>query len=123
MKGLQNAVLIREKVPQEILDKIRGELVSSIIANNKEIMESNNNATLIKKVEGQVKELYDVVNRVNKYFWPALLQPGNTLNQRPEVYSPGSPEHMVISLQYCYDSWAETPGALEVIKKMANGDD
>ncbi|KAH8587615.1 hypothetical protein B0O99DRAFT_694277 [Bisporella sp. PMI_857] len=110
--------VVGEVVPQEILDNIRSQPVSTIIAGNKDIMSSKDQGPLIKKVEEQVKELYKAVNKSNKYFWPALLNPGAHLKSRPQMYSHGTPEQMQLNLQYCYDSWAETPGAIDMIKDL-----
>jgi hypothetical protein len=119
IKALQNSTVLGEKVPQELLDNIRGQLVSSIVAGNKDIMESKDQTALIKKLETQVEKLYKAVNASNKYFWSALLRPSSHLNARPQMYSPGTVEHMQLVLQYSYASWAETPGAIDMIKELS----
>ena len=122
VKALQNSIFLGEKVPQEVLDNIRGQLVSSIVAGNKDIMESKDQIPLIKKLESQVEELYKAVNSSNKFFWPALLRPGSHLTARPQMYSQGTVEHMQLVLQYSYASWVETPGAIDMIRALAKKD-
>lgn len=122
VQALQNSTVLGEKVPQELLDNIRGQLVSSIVAGNKDIMESKDQTLLIKKLETQVEELYKAVKESNKSFWPALLRPGPHLTARPQMYSPGSVEHMQLILQYSYASWAETPGAIDMIRALSKKD-
>lgn len=119
IKALQNSTVLGEKVPQELLDSIRGQLVSSIVAGNKDIMQNQDQTVLIKKLESQVEELFKAVNTSNKYFWPALLRPGSNLNARPQMYSKGTVEHMQLVLQYSYASWVETPGAIDMIKELS----
>jgi hypothetical protein len=122
VKALHNSTVLSEKVPQELLDNIRGQLVSSIVAGNKDIMESKDQIPLIKKLESQVEELYKAVNSSNKFFWPALLRPGSHLTARPQMYSQGTVEHMQLVLQYSYASWVETPGAIDMIRALAKKD-
>ena len=58
----------------------------------------------------------EAVRDSNEYFWPALERPDEHLTARPAAYSMGSVQEMQIILRYCYASWLETPGAMEVIK-------
>lgn len=123
LRALQNSLVIGDKVPQEILDGVRGQLVSgSIIADNKSIIHAKDQAPLIEKIEVQVQELYTAVKDSNKHFWPALLKPGKHLTARPEAYSHGSVAQMQLILQYSYDAWMETPGAVDVIRELIRKD-
>jgi len=119
IKALQNSTVLGEKVAQELLDNIRGQLVSSIVARNKDIMQSEDQTAIIQKLESQVEKLYQAVNKSNKYFWPALLRPGRHLTARAQMYSDGTPEHMELVLQYSYASWVETPGVIDMIKELS----
>ncbi|KAK0108231.1 hypothetical protein ONS95_003051 [Cadophora gregata] len=123
LKALQNASLIGKKVPQELLDQIRGQLVSTIVGNNKDIMDSEDQGPLVKKLEDQVKQMHVAVGKSNKYFWPALLNPGPHLTATLTMYSHGTIPHMQLCLQQSYDSWAETPGAIDIIRKLEKGED
>jgi hypothetical protein len=111
-----------EKLPQETLDNTPGQLVSAIIAKKKDIMESEAQSALIEKLESQVKELYTAIKSESKNFWSALLQPGAHLTARPDAYSYGSQEQMQLVLQYNYDSWVETPGAIDVVRDLVKKD-
>ena len=121
VRTLQNSAIVSHRVPQEVLDNIRTQLVSSVVAEHKDILESNDQSAVIKKLESQVTKLYRAIQRESPYFWSALLQPGAHLNARPAAYSPGSIEHMQLVLQYNYDSWLETPGAVELIRDITRG--
>ncbi|MCJ1400705.1 hypothetical protein MMC11_003913 [Xylographa trunciseda] len=123
VRALHNSSMLGTRVPQEILNSLRGQLVTgSVIAENKEIMNSTDQAPLIRTLEGQVKDLYTGAKKSNKYFWPALLNPGRNLTARPDAFSGGSLEQMQIVLQYNYDAWMETLGAVDVIKELAKND-
>ena len=122
VRNLQNSTAMGEKLAQEALDSIRGQLVSTILAKNKDIVESKDQTALVGKLESQVKKLYTAVKRESEYFWPALLQPGAHLRARPAAYSHGSLEQMQLVLQYNYDSWVETPGAIDVVRDLVKKD-
>ena len=117
--ALQNSSMIGEKVPQEILDSVRGQLVSgSVVAENKDIMNARDYTTWIFDLEEQVEDLYVAVEELNEEFWPALLNPGQHMTARPEAFGHGSIEEMQIVLQYSLAAWQETPGAIEKIREL-----
>ncbi|MCJ1388641.1 hypothetical protein MMC18_001489 [Xylographa bjoerkii] len=123
VRALQNSSILGTKVPQEILDSLRGQLVTgSIIAENKSIMNSTDQAPLIQRLEGQVQELYKGIKKSNKHFWPGLLNPGRHMTARPDAFSHGSLEQMQLVLQYSLDAWTESPGAVDVIKALVRKD-
>lgn len=118
VQALQNSSAIGHKVPQEILDNVRDQLVTTVVSNNANIMKSSDQTPLIKEIEKQVQALYMKAQQQNKHFWPVLLKPEAHLGARPNSYSPGSPQHVQIVLNYSYSSWKETPGAIEMIRKL-----
>jgi hypothetical protein len=73
VKALQNSAVLGEKIPQELLDNIRGQLHCRC---NKDVMQSQDQTELIKTLEPQVEEFYKAVNVLNKYFWSAMLRLG-----------------------------------------------
>ena len=119
LKALQASVSVGEKVPQEILDTIREQLVGPIIARNTKLLQAVRDgeslAPYIEKIDSQVNQLLRAVQSANKHFWPALLDPGTDLTTRPASYSNGTPQEMQLALRYNYQAWVETPGAIEVI--------
>lgn len=118
--ALLNAGCLGPKLPRELLDRVKYFIpTTEPVRKNREIMSSTNYTDLIVKLSSQVDELYVAVAKLNKHFWPALLNPGAHLTARPSAYSPGSKEDMQLKLQYCYDSWIETPGSIDFIKTMS----
>ena len=119
VRDLQNASVIGEKVPREILDGVRSQLVSgSILAENRDIMNYQDQTALIVNLEVQVEELHKAVDHMNKYFWSALLDPNEHLNTHPRSDRKGSLEEMQLGLQHCYIAWTETPGAIDMIRLL-----
>ena len=105
-------------VPKEILDIIRKHAVGSVIAGNLEILDRDQ-TPYIKVLEAQVIQLFETINKANKYFWPAMLEPGENLTARPQSYSPGDRREMQLKLQHWYNAWVETPGAIGVIEELS----
>ncbi|OBT81374.1 hypothetical protein VE02_09963 [Pseudogymnoascus sp. 03VT05] len=119
LQALKSAAVIGQKLPQEVLDNIRYQMASNIISQRRDIIESDNLDPLIDDFQTQVSDMYNAVDKSNRYFWPALLRPGDNLIARPGAYSRGSKEEMQLKLLYSYNSWAETPGAIDYIRALA----
>jgi hypothetical protein len=105
--------------PHSELDNFRNNLTSSIVADSHEILEREDQAPYIKELEKLTKKLYEAVNRANKHFWPALLQPRNNLTVKPYLIGMGDEVEMQTKLQECYNAWVETPGAIGIIEKLS----
>jgi hypothetical protein len=120
--ALETSINLSKRVPPEILGNIQGHVVRSlIIANDKDIMSRTSHTETIAKLKDQINTMYNVVHKQNAFFWPALLDPHYHLNSQSAPYSKGSVEEMQLGLKWCYDSWAETPGAIEFIKAKLTG--
>jgi hypothetical protein len=112
-------------VPREILDVIQSSVPQSPAVRAKhDIMngECDIRPTMIQRLKAQVDTLYKEVDKANKHFWPALLNPSNHLAGRPMAYSFGSVEETQMALHYNYGAWIGTPGAIDFIKAKVHGD-
>jgi len=119
VRALRNASMLAERVSQELLDAICLQLVSgTLIAEREDIVNSSNHMAIIRKLQGQIKMLYRAVNAQNEHFWPALLKPGRHLTARPDAFSHGSVQHMQVVPMYNYAAWAETQGAIDVVREL-----
>ncbi|KEQ89040.1 hypothetical protein M438DRAFT_95834 [Aureobasidium pullulans EXF-150] len=76
LRALHRLVIVHEKLPRELVDNVRHQLVSNIIAVNRHTVKSQDLSPEIKKVESQVNEFCRYIAKANKHFWPALLDPG-----------------------------------------------
>ncbi|KAI9654543.1 MAG: hypothetical protein M1821_006633 [Bathelium mastoideum] len=123
LEALENSQCISERLPQEVLDNIKGHLVGPIVARNKGIMSSNIHHDRVEQLRTQMDQLYGLVKARNEHFWPALLHPGQHLHARPEAYTKGGTAEMQLALQYCYASWIETPGAINVIRDLMENEE
>ena len=122
VKALQKSSCIGEKLPIELVNQIQGYLVSTTVARRKDVMESQDQRSLIKRLKGQLNNLYVGVKKQNVYFWPALIQPAGHLGGWPEMDFCGKKSSIQFALRRCYASWAETPGAIEMIGAMMRDD-
>jgi MYND finger len=120
---LENTAVFGENtrpVAPQIFSQIQDPLLRDVLGRQWENIDSTRkHARLVETLAEQADKLYEAVKLSNKYFWPALLNPGRHLSARSEMYIHGSVEEMQLVLQYCFDSWRENPGAIEFIKAKA----
>jgi hypothetical protein len=106
-----------DKVPAEILNSMRLQIVSSpIITGNREILERDDHKAAITELTTQIRALHRAVQRANEYFWDCLINYEEP--ELPQAFSPGSFEEAQLALHYSYDAWLECPGALKFIEDI-----
>jgi hypothetical protein len=104
-------------LPQELLDEVRKSMVSSAI--NKSVIEREDHADDIKILTEDVKTLYQAVKASSANFWPGVLHPEGGLVAESERWFHGKRPEMQIALQYTYNAWTETPGAIDAIDAIS----
>jgi hypothetical protein len=92
--------------------------VSDIIEKDRSVFEVGASERLSGWLRKLVIDMYVGVWSKNQELWATLLEPGNALTVRPDSYIMRSKEEVQVTLQKCYNSWVETPGALEIIEEM-----
>lgn len=133
LKNIEDSEVVGKKsltsgkqIPREILDNVQNQLLGETITRNplskdlmtkKDVLEET-----VNDLRMQIIQLYEAVSNANPHFWPALVEPGRHLTARMEAYSRGSVQEMQLFLQYSYDSWAETPGAIDIIEQLKNNE-
>lgn len=122
LSALDHSSMVGNMVPQEVLDIIRAQTLSTaIVRENRSLADYTDHKELVAKFESQIKDLIASTNIANKHLLPAIVNPGSNLTARPQMYCHGTPAQMQLSLQYSYDAWKETPGAIQYLKsKLAN---
>lgn len=68
------------------------------------------------KLTRHVKILGAKLRDANESVLDGHLRPQPWLGKPPEVYSPGSPQEMQLVLNYGYQAWWQTQGALELLE-------
>ncbi len=118
LRVLQQSSLIGTRVPQEIMDNIRRQVVGDVVSRRKDIMHATDLTPWNRELDRQIQALIEAVKTQNPRFWDGLFRPGNHLTARFEAYSPGSIQEMQLNLQLSYDSWMETPGAMDLLGEL-----
>jgi hypothetical protein len=119
LQSLQRAkTLAGPYVPQEILEIIQQHSTLSAITNNTKITDREDHGPQITRLCEQVKTLFISVQYANRHFWPALVKPSDNLQVRPTAWRYGDEREMQVTLQHVYNAWAETPGTIDVIRRL-----
>lgn len=114
LKALKNSDAVGDN---EVLFDIQRNIPRSpLIKGNKDIHIGTVDVEILeRKLVKQIEEMGDAVEKANRHVWPAIKNPGRNLNTRPNYTVRGEPNEMQIVLKYCYDCWAETPGAIKLL--------
>lgn len=119
---LENAsIAAGDKVPAELLDAIRSHMLNPAAHNNIALKRDVENGRDIDghldQLEQQVNYLFNTLQYFNEHYWGAVVEPGSHLTARPPGYSLDDVSEMQLALAQTYDAWAETPGAIEWVKR------
>lgn len=122
LTALENAsIAAGDKVPAELLDAIRSHMLNPAAHNNIALKRDVENGRDIDghldRLEQQVNYLFNILQYFNEHYWGAVVEPGSHLTARPPHYSLGDVSEMQLALAQTYDAWAETPGAIEWVKR------
>jgi len=122
IKALRNVAILNKRLPEEIVDCVRRQLVCRAILVRKDIMNILCHDPIITKLELHIKTLYDAFKKESPKLWPELLKSRthipHYISAAPGYWKNDSEEVQTV-VRYNYNSWAETPGAFEVIKELA----
>ena len=119
---MQNATrALRGTLPPEIIDLIRPHLVGDTIRPALLRADQERVTALIDTVKAQLKDMSLAIEEHNPYIWRAVLtEPLGEVENTPEQYDyrTGMGEEVCLVMSYIYPSWAETPGAVDIIRAL-----
>ncbi|KAI2466434.1 hypothetical protein F4781DRAFT_405780 [Annulohypoxylon bovei var. microspora] len=98
------------------MEWVREHVVCEALYKRRDIIERSEWTDIIASLQSQAKEVFDIVNDRNKYYWPALRSPDRYAAALPVPYSPGSPQEINIVFRNTWYSWAESPPAIELVR-------
>lgn len=123
LQAAQNSFRVLKGImPPEIIEMIRGQLTGSVLQSRPKILRKTTEeiSTQIQTMKGQIIALYKSVHTYNPHFWRLMLN-----NETAPVRLRGRPylirtEYQASqTLNYCWCSWVETPGALGLMKDLS----
>ncbi|KAI0480296.1 hypothetical protein GGR56DRAFT_687313 [Xylariaceae sp. FL0804] len=104
------------------MEWVREDATTDILHKRRDIVEragAGDYADLAADLRGQVAGLFDAVKRLNRHYWPALLEhPERYSRAQPMGYSLGSPQQVVLVFRQTWYAWAECPPAMGLAKKL-----
>ena len=119
LRAVDNADLLPGMIPGDIFYCIRSLIVQdTIIEHRKDLYDLRKRRPAMKRVQQHINELYGVMSRRNKNFWPALLESGDDGAGRLKKHSRGPLHEVQLALRYTHDAWLETPFAIDFIRKL-----
>lgn len=113
-----------KRLPTEIVDAIRLFIpYSSIIADNKALLERRDHQKEIAELEEQLSKLYHFTRQLNRHFWPLLFSPKMEIPTTPVYMNHGTLAEACLVLNNSHKSWLESPGVMDFVKaKAASGE-
>ncbi|KAK2590010.1 hypothetical protein QQS21_012308 [Conoideocrella luteorostrata] len=111
------------KLPTEILLLILADFVGPVIESRPDLLRSSIEEVshLMVTLKSQVATLFKSADRYNRHFFRSMLNnPASAIADRSEYCSPGSHEESNTVMGFSYYAWAETPGAIQLVKHLRN---
>lgn len=107
-------------LPREIIDQIRGELVSGgVVAKRRDLIHGSvaKLEVIIATIQAQIRSIFKAIDSANHYFWYIMTKDPEDLleEKRPSDYSLGSSEEAMIMAQNSYIAWKQDPEAEQVL--------
>lgn len=116
LQHMQNATrAFQGFILPELIDEIRVQaLVSGVVAARNDIVLASVERTwnLIQIIRGQIKLLFNAVERYSPGFWFLFVGPKPHHRQYWIIGDPS------FKLEHHYEAWNETPGSIELIKSL-----
>ncbi|RYP50581.1 hypothetical protein DL768_003926 [Monosporascus sp. mg162] len=117
MRGLQQYVEANPgKGYDEKMAWVREEAIGDVLYRRRDIVERVDYKDLVDALQKQVAALYDRVDELNKYYWPALHHPERYSHAAPTIYTHGSPEEVILAFRYTWYSWGKCEQAIDFVK-------
>ncbi|KAL8651901.1 MAG: hypothetical protein Q9226_004490 [Calogaya cf. arnoldii] len=116
--SLQQIRALHQKLPPELVNLVQGFIpITDAVRNNHQIMSKADYTDLIADVTDQIKMCLEAVEKANIHLWPSLVNPD--LRPGGSRHRPSNDIRTVdFVLDRCYEAWVETPGAIDIIKRL-----
>ncbi|KAJ5083485.1 hypothetical protein N7456_012912 [Penicillium angulare] len=112
--GVQNFPIPPEMFREFVDDYPGAKIRSKIIRSRDDFMKGQGLLHAGWELKQQVDKLYDIIDKMNKHFWPAMKDAEKALLTPPSnMFSMGSVEEMRLALNTTWLTWVEVPGAVD----------
>ncbi|KAL8671160.1 MAG: hypothetical protein Q9168_004337 [Polycauliona sp. 1 TL-2023] len=120
LRILQEIQILHPKLPQELVNMVGYHLpLIDVVRKNRTVMGQGDYTGLIEDITNQINMCFEAVEEENTHLWPSLVN--SELRPGGSVYRPSADKRTVdFVLDRCYESWAETPGAIDLIRSLLN---
>ena len=108
--------VISGPLPPELWELVELQVVRSPVSRRWAGKSSNELMDVQQKLQSRVMSLARIAQNRNEHFVYLLLDAEKCLSHRPEHYSVGSFEEMLIVLQYSYSAWWQHEGVLDILR-------
>ena len=109
------------KLPQEIQDQVCEQLLAPHLDARKAFIETSDLSLLIEDITEQLGHIIRKVNQINHFLWSCFPSSESIPSLYPLQSDEDAAEAQKV-LQYSYDAWIETPGAIEVMEQLLHKD-
>ncbi|KAL9626387.1 MAG: hypothetical protein Q9204_007348, partial [Flavoplaca sp. TL-2023a] len=121
IKTLRGGRMLLLQLPPELVTMVEAYIppFTDVVRNNHQILTMKDHTEPIADLTDQIKTCFEAVEKANVHLWPSLVN----LELRPggSRHSPSNDKRTVdFVMDRCYDSWVETPGAIDVIRVLLN---
>ncbi|KAL8845382.1 MAG: hypothetical protein Q9176_000018 [Flavoplaca citrina] len=118
---LRGGRMLLLQLPPELVNMVEAYIppFTDVVRNNHQIMTMKDHTELIADLTLQIKTCFEAVEKANIHLWPSLVNP--ELRPGGSRHRPSDDKRTVdFVMDRCYDSWVETPGAVDVIRVLLN---
>ncbi|KAM0252851.1 hypothetical protein ACHAQJ_007537 [Trichoderma viride] len=125
LQSIQNAAIaLRGVIPPEIIAIICGKLIRrDVLLRHKTLLSRPEKlAPLLKRIKSQIREVYKTVGKYNPHFWNLMVNDPDACilwPQNPDDQMQRSLGEALVVLGYAFSAWYETPGAVKVLRDLA----
>lgn len=116
------AAELGEGAPADRVGLVREVCMSDVLLHRPDVVNEPDLMPMMTRLKEQIVKLYGEIDKYNKYFWPALMNPEKYSHATPGIYTFHSEAETVLAFRQSWYSWSESPGALDVLKMMASGE-
>ncbi|KAJ5256932.1 hypothetical protein N7478_013036 [Penicillium angulare] len=117
--GIQN-VPIPSEMFRKIVDDYPGiKIHNSIIRSRDDFMKGQGLKDAVWGLKVQIDELYDIIDKANKHFWPAMKDAEKALLTPPSnMFAKGNVEEMRLALNTTWLTWVSVPAAIDFAQML-----